>query len=274
MAKAQYAYAIWPWGLEKKEQMIQALKDVKEIGYVAFESVESAVDLFAGQVDEFKSIIEEFGVRPASFYFWLTGKAEDDIGRVKDKIGFLAANDVHRMSVQGPKWTGKPATQGELENTLHIIGEIGKIARDHDVIPCVHPHHGTMIMYESEIDFIMGNTDPGSIAFAPDTAHLAAGGCDPVAICERYKERIRFTHLKDLKTDTGLQGDDGSERGFAVYDNFRELGEGDVDFSGVFDVLRSVEYEGYLTPELDRSRYTNKKSAEINMAYLRKHYPV
>ena len=106
MSKAKFAYAIWPWGLETKEQMIQALKDVGEIGYEAFESVESAVDLFDGDIGEFKRIIDDHGVRPASFYFWLKGDERDDVGRVRNKIEFLAASDVQRMSVQGPKWSG------------------------------------------------------------------------------------------------------------------------------------------------------------------------
>lgn len=274
MGNPQYAYAIWPWGLDTKEQMTQALADVREIGYVAFESVESAVDLFEGSVDEFKAIIEKYRVRPASFYFWLKGVFDEDIGRIRRKIGFLAANDVHRMSVQGPKWSGKPATPDELDNTLRIIQEIGKIAADYGVAPCVHPHHGTMIMHENEVDHIMQNTDPKLVAFGPDTAHLVAGGCDPVAIFERYKDRIKFTHLKDIKIDTGLRADEEAGKEFTVYENFRELGEGDVHFQAVFEVLRGVEYDGYLTPELDKSRSSNKESAAISMAYLRRHYPL
>lgn len=66
----------------------------------------SAVDLFEGDIGEFKRIIGDHGVKPASFYFWLTGDEKDDVGRVRNKIEFLAASDVQRMSVQGPKWSG------------------------------------------------------------------------------------------------------------------------------------------------------------------------
>ena len=89
MKKPKYAYAIWPWGLESKDQMVQALRDIKEIGYEAFESVESAVDLFEGNVDEFRSIVDEYGVRPASFYFWLRGEETEDVNRIKRKMTFL-----------------------------------------------------------------------------------------------------------------------------------------------------------------------------------------
>jgi sugar phosphate isomerase/epimerase len=58
------------------------------------------------------------------------------------------------------------------------------------------------------------------------------------------------------------------QAGVEVYSNFRELGEGDIDLKGVFDVLKSADYEGYLCGELDRSRFTNKESAIITMKYL------
>ena len=60
--------------------------------------------------------------------------------------------------------------------------------------------------------------------------------------------------------------------GVEVYENFRELGEGDVDFPKIFDILRSVHYDGYLCAELDRTRFTHKESAAISMKYLREHW--
>ena len=74
MYQPKFAYAVWPWGLDRKEQMIQALKDVKEAGFTAFESVESAVDLFQNNVEEFKDIISEHGVYPVMISVVLSGR--------------------------------------------------------------------------------------------------------------------------------------------------------------------------------------------------------
>jgi inosose dehydratase len=115
----------------------------------------------------------------------------------------------------------------------------------------------------------MENTDPALIGFAPDTAHLVAGNCDPATIFKRYKDRIRFTHLKDI---TGVTVGGTMQDGVEVYENFRELGEGSVDFPTLFNILKSVHYDGYLCAELDRSRFGNKESAIMNMKYLREHW--
>ena len=115
----------------------------------------------------------------------------------------------------------------------------------------------------------MQNTDPALVGFAPDTAHLKVGLCDPVQIFERYKDRIAFTHIKDVRgalSSSGMMGD------VEIYSNFLELGEGNVDLDGVFRVLKSIDYRGYLCVELDTPPVSNKDSARKNLEYMRKHW--
>ena len=149
------------------------------------------------------------------------------------------------------------------------VVDYGEIAKEYGVMPCVHPHYNTTIMREHEIDFIMQNTDPNVIGFGPDTAHLAAGNCNVADVLERYKDRIKFMHLKDLK---GALESGGMQAGVEVYSSFRELGNGDIDFDSVFRVLKDANFNGYLCCELDRSRYGNKLSALLNKMYLEEHW--
>ena len=162
--------------------------------------------------------------------------------------------------------------------------KIGRLCKPYGISPNLHPHINTLVMFEKDIDFIMQNTNPSEFFFGPDTAHLTLGLCDPVEIFERYKARIRFVHLKDVKKRKAgsgerdmpggfkiLAGDGSDKQGFEVFSNFLELGEGEVDFPGVFKILESVGYDGYLTPELDSSRFGNKESAAMNMKYLKAH---
>lgn len=261
------AYAIWPWGLKKKEQMIQGIKDIKDVGFKYYESVYDAVSLFEDNVEEFKEITEHYQVYPVSFYFHQNGDLEHDVEGVREIMDFLVANDVHRMSIQGPRRNGE-TTREDLDYILKVLDKIGKITNDNDIIPCVHPHHGTMIMYEDEIDYIMENTDPDYIAFGPDTAHLVLGDCDPVAIFKKYVDRIKFTHIKDVDKGMEARVVEGERDGFDVYDSFVEIGQGDIDFKSILRILKENNYDGYLTIELDRSRYNHKKSAEISYNYL------
>ena len=269
--KAKLAYAIWPWGLSNREQMETAIREIKEIGFGYFESVQTAVELFKDDLPAFKEITGRYGVYPVSFYFWLRNDPVKDVETLKASLDFMAANAIKTISVQAPGKKGGGTTQEELGYVLKILHEFGKLAGPYAITPCMHPHADTTVMFEKEIDFIMQNTDPALIAFGPDTAHLAVGGCDPVETFERYAERIRFVHLKDVKKMKAVDGDGAQKTGFEIYSNFLELGEGDVDFLSIFRVLEKAGFDGYLTLELDSSRFGNKQSAQMNMNYMKLH---
>lgn len=269
MTKTRLAYAIWPWGLKEEAQMIQGMKDIKSAGFHYFESVATAVDMFKGRTREFKAIMDEYQVYPVSFYFWNRGDFEKDVRTVQEALDFLAANNIHAINVQAAGKKGG-ATPAELKAELKTLQRIGAACKPYGILPCLHPHANTMVMFENEIDFMMENTDPAEIGLGPDTAHLTVGRCDPVAVTRRYAKRVGFTHLKDVRKNKAVQGDAGKSEGFEIYSDFLELGEGEVDIPGFLKVLDDAGYGGYLTLELDRSRYSNQESAAMNMRYMRK----
>lgn len=269
MRNENYTLAIWPWGTETKEQFEQAARDMAQIGYRYYESVKAAVDLFTANPHEFEDINARYGIQPASFYFHMSGDRAEDVDGLKAKLPFLQKHGVHHINLQGV-WVGqRRATPEEEAYTLSVIQEVGRICRDYDILPCVHPHMNTSVMVEDQIDAVMERTDPDQVGFGPDTAHMLGAGCDPVAIIRRYAKRVAFTHLKDLMGDVRATG---FEAGVEVYDNFCELGRGNVDFPAIFEILRGVGYDGFLTVELDRSRTSNFESAKENFAYLKAHY--
>ena len=269
MSQAKLAYAVWTWGLQKKEQLVQAVTDMQAVGFKYFESVCLTVDLFKDNVKEFKAITQDHGVQAVSFYFYQSGKIEDDVRQVQSALDFLAACKIKRMSIQAAGKKGGGATEQELRGVLAYLDQIGKLCKPYGILPCLHPHANTLVMYENEIDYVMQRVDPALIYFGPDTAHLTVGKCDAVSIFKRYAPRIKFVHVKDVKKNKQAQGDD-AKQGFEVYSNFLELGEGEVDIPGCLQVLEGVGYNGYLTIELDSSRFGNKESAVMNLAYMRK----
>lgn len=269
--KAKLAYAIWPWGLKERNQMITAIKEIKEVGFHYFESVQSAVELFKDDLPAFNKIMEEYQVYPVSFYFWMRGDPKQDVETLRESLDLLAANRIKTISVQAAGKKGGGATPEELHYALATINEFGRLTKPYGITPCLHPHANTTVMFEKEIDFVMQNTDPAFISFGPDTAHLAVSKCDPVEIFGRYAERIRFVHLKDVRKEKTVNGDGAQKEGFEIYSNFLELGEGDVNFPAIFKILEDAEYDGFLTLELDNSRFSNKQSAVMNMNYMKKH---
>lgn len=264
---AKYAYTIWQWGIADRETVIRACREISEVGYHYFETTRPFIDVYKENYNEFNELFEELDLKPVSIYFGLNGESfEEDLKSADALFPFMADNGIKQLTFQGKCRRDYKTTPQDTEYTLNALQTLSRMCTEYGIISSLHPHINTPIMYENEIDYIMQNTDPKHLHFGPDTAHLSCGGCDPVTVCERYKERIAFTHLKD--NAGAIKAEEKFEQGREVYVNFCELGEGYIDFPGIFRVLKSVNYDGYLCVELDRSRYTDKKSAEISKKYL------
>jgi inosose dehydratase len=138
-----------------------------------------------------------------------------------------------------------------------------------------HPHVGAWVESATEIERFLSDTDPDLVGFCLDTAHTTYGGADPVDLCRRWGSRVRYLHIKEcdkaeLKTVLAAEGDYFR----AVAENvFPELGKGSVDFPGLLNVLRDLDYKGWAIVEQDILPDTGANalaSAKANRAYLRK----
>jgi len=259
------AYAQWPWGVMTRQQFIDSCRELSEVGYQYFESVKSFIDTFINTPDDFRAITDTYDMHPISFYFFFCGDKKLDIDELERKIDFIANCGVKLITVQGV-WGTDTRRPEHLRKALETVQIYGKLAHSYGIMTSIHPHHNTSVMSESDIDFIMNNTDQNEIGLAPDTAHLVASGCDPIKIIDRYKHRVKFTHLKDI---VGVSADEGLSCGDDASKYFRELGNGAINFHAVFDILKNSGYDGYYCAELDCSLTSNKESAAVTMKYLR-----
>lgn len=260
--------AIWPWGVETKEQYIEALEDIVPIGYKSFESVKKALYVFPDDPDELWRIADHYGVQPVSFYFHLTDDPKADVDEAKKYFPILARHGVRLITLQAMMVPGGHPTKEQTESTLDVVSQFGVLGKEYGILPCFHPHVNTAVTFEPEIDRLFQNTDPSLIFMAPDTAHLKAAGCDPYTVMKRYGDRIRFTHLKDLQEAEASAA--GYKAGVEIYSNFVELGTGDIDFVPISQLLKDVGYDGYYTAELDMTKTTNKESAKVNWDYMKR----
>jgi inosose dehydratase len=123
------------------------------------------------------------------------------------------------------------------------LREIAAIARGFGLRPVVHPHAGTHIEFDDEVEPLLE-----ALELCLDTGHWLYAGHDPVRAFERWADRIPYLHLKDL--DRSRRDDDfwGSIRAGA----FRPLGEGDLDVPALLGVLADSGYSGWAVVEQDR----------------------
>jgi inosose dehydratase len=118
-----------------------------------------------------------------------------------------------------------------------------------------HHHMGTIVQTHEEIDRLMEGTGPATKLLL-DTGHAWFGKSDPVELAERYADRVRHFHAKNVRPairrhveEEGLSFLEGVRRGvFTVPGD----PEGAVEFEPVLKVLAERGYEGWLVIEAEQ----------------------
>ena len=188
------------WG----DNFEQALAEVEELGFHACEPFPRNALVYEQRPEEFQELLASHHLRLSALYgggrFGDPARREEVIKNNTRLAHFLSALGVDRL-VFGP---GGPRTPGgttaeELREAAKTINEAARACYDLGVLACVHPHLGTEIETEPEIDTIMESTDPRYVFFCPDSAHLTAAEIDVPRMIRRYSERMRYMHIKDLR---------------------------------------------------------------------------
>jgi len=133
---------------------------------------------------------------------------------------------------------------------LSNLDRIDEHARSRGVVAALHPHVGTMIEREAEVDRVL---EGSRVGLCLDTGHLLVGGTDPVALTRRRADRVVHVHLKDVDASLAADVRDGKVAyGDAIRQGlFRPLGEGDVDLVDLVRTLEGSGYDGWYVLEQD-----------------------
>jgi sugar phosphate isomerase/epimerase len=160
---------------------------------------------------------------------------------------------------------------GELakrwEPILNVFDENGV-----DVCFEIHPgedlHDG--VSFEMFLDLLKGHPRCNLLY---DPSHFVLQQLNYLEYIDIYHERIKMFHVKDAEFNpTGRQGVYG---GFQPWVNragrFRSLGDGQVDFSGIFSKLTQYGYDGWAVLEWECCIKSAAQGAEEGAPFIESH---
>ena len=176
--------------------------------------------------------------------------------------------------------TAGRATEAEqMDNTewsafrdrIATIAKMG--SEEYGLTVGIHAHAAGFIDFEPELERLLDEVDESILKICFDTGHHSYAGYDPVAFMKRHIDRISYMHFKDI--DPAVKADVVAKRtdfykacGQGIFCN---LGQGDVDFPAVRQVLLDAGFEGWCTVEQDCDPSmpgTPLEDAESNRKYL------
>lgn len=229
----------------------QVLTEVAEAGYAGVEMgtrVESV-----GGVDAVRRMVDEAGLELVR----INSGAE-----TREKLRMISACGA-RINMSGAGTRPEAGLEGIPDEVFGEaaaqLEEEAKISMEEFGIPTgLHNHLWTLAENRHEVDRILEAAP--HLQLVLDTAHLQAGGGDPIKAIQDYGDRICHVHLKEAHAS--IFGENPLTPGFMP------LGEGNlnIDIPGCVRALETMGYDGWLGVELDMTeapKEDNSRSREF-----------
>ncbi|WP_420645067.1 sugar phosphate isomerase/epimerase family protein [Candidatus Leptofilum sp.] len=136
-----------------------------------------------------------------------------------------------------------------LESMKRIYGEVLETAVRYDMIINIEPH-GYYTTKPEYMERMLNFFDTPHLCMNMDTGNTFIAGQDPVAFCEKFKDKISHVHIKDVSQSLAdsLRGE---LTGIAVSNT--AIGDGvNVDnIKKCFDILVDIKYDGVISLECE-----------------------
>ena len=112
-----------------------------------------------------------------------------------------------------------------------LFNKFGKQVSDAGMTFGYHNHSAEFKKYDGQtaFDYLFGNTDPKHVKIELDVGWVQVAQQDPIAILNKYKDRVIALHVKDV----GKHGADGKEPASVA------LGEGVIDWKKVIGTAKA-----------------------------------
>jgi inosose dehydratase len=166
-------------------------------------------------------------------------------------------------------------TAAQWKHIGKIVGDAEQVANEFSLDLVFHPHVATYVETPEECERFYDATSHTKIGLCLDTGHCVYGHGDSVKEAEKYKDKLRFVHIKDCNNKV-LEEARRKKWTFeeAIESKvFTVIGNGDIDFPSFFKTLLKNGYSGWSVVEQDvKFGYTvipPKDSVEASLKYLR-----
>ena len=241
---------------------------VSEMALAGFEGCEIG-NKYPKTVEEMHEYLDIRGLQIANRWFssFILTKPFDEVEKdFRENCEFLKGCGAKRIgaseqsySIQGqmdtPVFENKYVMNDEeWKKFTDGLSKLGNIAKEYGITLVYHHHMGTVVQTAEEIDKMMDMCDPDAVYLLFDSGHLAYCGEDYMSVLNKYADRIRHVHLKDIRPEkveqvkrehlSFLQG--------VRLGTFTVPGDGVIDFKPIFDVLEKTGYEGYVLVEAEQ----------------------
>jgi inosose dehydratase len=134
-----------------------------------------------------------------------------------------------------------------------IVADAEKVANEFGLDLVFHPHVATYVETPEECERFYDATSHTNVGLCLDTGHCVYGYGDSVKEAEKYKNKLRFVHIKDCNKAVleEARRNKWTFEGAIEHKVFTVIGQGNIDFPAFFRTLVKNGYSGWSVVEQD-----------------------
>lgn len=240
MARIPIALQLYSVREDCQKDLPGTLEAVAEMGY---EGVDFA-GYYGYEATAIRSMLDDLGLKVAGCHTGLDTLTGDALAET------VAFNRILGNKYLVVPWIPESYRDSAeaWRRAAEVFNSIAARLAPEGMVTGYHNHHVEFTPYETGQtgwDILFSNTGPG-VVMQIDLGNALHGGADPVAYLKRYPGRALTVHLK----------------AYSAANDKALIGEDDVDWAAVFDVVESqgatdwyiVEQESYPYPPLESAR--------------------
>ncbi|WP_028991336.1 sugar phosphate isomerase/epimerase family protein [Thermoanaerobacter thermocopriae] len=230
----------------------EAVKSISKVGYEMIEIFDGNLAQYENDKKKFNDLLKSFNLKLLAVYsganFIFDEILEDEFYKLEKAMDLAVEFGAKHFVVGGGAIRANGITNDDYKKLADGLNRLVDLSSKYNLIASYHPHLGTIVQAPDQLDKLMELT---KINLCPDTGHIEAGGGNAVKVVEKYKDRIKYIHLKDYH--------EGS---------FYPLGKGHIDFKPILNTLLNYGHEVDFTVEADGYNGDPEEAAIESYKYL------
>ncbi len=244
-----------PWGPDMNQQhLADVLADIASAGYDGFEIGAQHLDI--AQPDTLRQLAAPHKLNVVGIHvggeIYDPQSVQDSLDNLDRIVAYAKAVGASFIPFSGKLKEDK--TEADLNNQAESLNRIGRLVQAHGLKLCYHNHFWEIEQDCAELAHLCAHTDPNLVYLCLDVGWVQRAGGSPVAVTERFFDRIGYFHIKDTTADEWM-----------------EVGYGQLDFDALFNVIQRRQ-DGWLVVEQDDTRRQPVESATMSRQYLKERF--
>ncbi|MBT3753859.1 MAG: sugar phosphate isomerase/epimerase [Flavobacteriaceae bacterium] len=193
---------------------------------------------YGNQARDVKNVLSDYNLKSPSLH--------TDLDTLENHMGELAKGALEC----GAEFVVLPAIPPNQRTSIDDYKRIadrfnliGLSAKKEGISFAYHNHGYGFVEKQGIIptEYVFENTDPDLVFLQMDIFWTLAAGQDPINLLNKYSNRYKLMHLKDMKENILFDGDGESfKEWIALFPNMTSCGKGVADIKGIINKAKEV----------------------------------